>query len=180
MIDKAEKGKRIRSMTHYLTRASIVAALYATITLVIYPFSFGYLQVRISEALTILPFFMPESVLGLFIGCIISNFFSPNVVILDVIFGSIATLLAALLTYLCRKLGKMGRWIAPLPPIVVNAIMIGLVISLSMTQNSGTSFYTVFLWNALTVGAGQLVACYGLGIPLSFILDKIKDKMKVK
>lgn len=180
MIDRIEKGKRIRGVTHYLTRSAIVAALYAAVTLVIYPFSFGYLQIRISEALTILPFFMPEAVLGLFIGCIISNFFSPNIVILDVIFGSLATLLAALLTNLCSRLGKAGRWVAPLPPVLINAVVIGLVIALSMTQSGEGSFYTIFLFNALTVGAGQLVACYGLGIPLSFILDKIKDKIKVK
>lgn len=180
MIDRIEKGKRIRGITHYLTRAAIVAALYTAVTLVIYPFSFGYLQIRISEALTILPFFMPEAVLGLFIGCIISNFFSPNIIILDVIFGSIATLLAALLTNLCNKLGKAGRWLAPLPPVLINAVVIGLVLALSTTQNGEGSFYTIFLFNALTVGAGQLIACYGLGIPLSFILDKIKDKIKVK
>lgn len=180
MIDKIEKGKRIRGVTHYLTRAAIIAALYTAVTLVIYPFSFGYLQIRISEALTILPFFMPEAILGLFIGCIISNFFSPHIVILDVIFGSLATLLAALLTNQCNKLGKAGRWLAPLPPVLTNAVVIGLVIALTMTQSGEGSFYTIFLFNALTVGAGQLVACYGLGIPLSFILDKIKDKIKVK
>ena len=178
MIDKTEKNKRIRKMTHYLTRASIIAALYTAVTLVIYPFSFGYLQVRISEALTVLPFFMPEAVLGLTIGCIISNFFSPNIVILDVIFGSMATLLAALLTRLCVKLGKLGRWFAPLPPVLVNAVVIGLVIALSTTQGGNGSFYTVFLLNFCTVGAGQLVACYGLGIPLSYIFDKIKDRIK--
>ena len=181
MINKAEKGKKIRNVTHYLTRAAIVAALYTAVTLVIYPFSFGYLQIRISEALTILPFFMPEAIPGLFIGCIISNFFSPNIIILDVIFGSLATLLAALLTYFCSKLGKKtGRWLAPLPPVIINAVVIGLVLALSTANNENGSFYTVFLFNALTVGGGQFVACYGLGIPLSFVFDKLADRIKVK
>lgn len=179
MEKRIEKGKKINKMTHFLTRAAIVAALYTAVTLVVYPFSFGALQIRISEALTILPFYMPEAVLGLFIGCIISNMFSTNIIILDVIFGSIATLLAAILTYFCRKLGKAGRWIAPIPPIIVNAIIIGLVLALSTTSAGEGSFYTIFLYNALTVGAGQLIACYGLGIPLSYILDKLKDKIKV-
>ena len=177
MEKRIEKAKRINKMTHFLTRAAIVAALYTAVTLVVYPFSFGALQIRISEALTILPFFMPEAVVGLFIGCIISNMFSTNIIILDVIFGSIATLLAAFMTYSCRKLPKGGRWLAPFPPVIVNAIVIGLVIALSTTSAGDGSFYTAFLYNALTVGAGQLVACYGLGIPLSFILDKIKDKI---
>lgn len=177
MIDRIEKKKKIRKMTHYLTRAAIVAALYTAVTLVVYPFSFGQIQIRISEALTILPFYMPEAVLGLFIGCIISNFFSPNIIILDVIFGSLATLLAALLTYLCGKMGKKGRWLAPAFPVIVNAVVIGLVLALTTTKSGEGSFYTIFLINACTVGLGQLVACYGLGIPLSYILDKIKDKI---
>ena len=101
MERRIEKAKRINKMTHFLTRAAIVAALYTAVTLVVYPFSFGALQIRISEALTILPFFMPEAVVGLFIGCIISNMFSTNIIILDVIFGSIATLLAGFMTYNC-------------------------------------------------------------------------------
>ena len=179
MIDRIERGKKINKMTHYLTRAAIVAALYTAVTLVVYPFSFGALQIRISEALTILPFFMPEAVVGLFIGCIISNLFSTNIVILDVIFGSFATLLAAVLTRFCSKMGRIGRWLAPMPPVLVNAIVIGLVIALSTTSMSDGAFYTVFLYNGLTVGAGQLVACYGLGIPLSYIFDKIKERIKV-
>ena len=179
MIDRIEKGKKIKKMTHFLTRAAIVAALYTAVTLVVYPFSFGALQVRISEALTILPFYMPEAVLGLFIGCVISNMFSTNIIILDVIFGSIATLLAAILTYFCAKLGKKGRWLAPLPPVIINAVIIGLVLALTTTSAGEGSFYTVFLYNCLTVGIGQFVACYGLGIPLSYIFDKIKDRIKV-
>lgn len=181
MIDNVEKGKKIRRMTHYMTRAAIVAALYAAITLLVYPLSFGYLQIRFSEALTILPFYMPEAVPGLFIGCIIANMFSPNIVILDVIFGSFATLLAAVLTYSCRHLGKSGKWLAPLPPVITNAVIIGLVIALSTTSiGESAPFHVTFLFNALTVGLGQLISCYGLGIPLSFFMDKVKHKIKVQ
>ncbi len=178
MIDKIEEGKKIKPMTHFLTRAAIIAALYAAVTLVIYPFSFGSLQVRISEALTILPFYMPEAVPGLFVGCLISNLFSPNIVILDVIFGSIATLIAAVLTYYCRRLGKKGRWLAPFPPVIANAIIIGLVIAWTMTSAGEGSFYTLFLYNFCTVGIGQLIACYGLGIPFSFLIEKIQNKKR--
>ncbi len=181
MVDNIEKGKKIRKMTHYMTRAAIVAALYAAITLVVYPLSFGYLQIRFSEALTILPFYMPEAVPGLFVGCIVANLFSTNIVILDVIFGSFATLLAATLTYYCRGFGKKGKWIAPLPPVIVNAVIIGLVIALSTTSQADSSpFYVVFLANMCTVGLGQLISCYGLGIPLSYFLDKVKNKIKVQ
>ena len=181
MIDNIEKGKKIRKMTHYMTRAAIVAALYAAITLLVYPLSFGYLQIRFSEALTILPFYMPEAIPGLFIGCIIANMFSTNIVILDVIFGSFATLLAAVLTCSCRHLGQKGKWLAPLPPVISNAVIIGLVIALSTTSSGDSSpFYVTFLFNALTVGLGQLISCYGLGIPLLYFMDKVKHKIKVQ
>ena len=170
---------KTKKMTNYITRAAIIAALYAAVTLVVYPLSFGNMQVRISEALTILPFFMPEAVTGLFVGCLISNFFSPNFVILDVIFGSLATLSAAMLTHLCAKMGKKGRWLAPLPPVLINAVVIGLVIALSTTGSEEGAFYTAFIFNCCTVGISQFVSCYGLGIPLSYVFEKIKNKLKV-
>lgn len=155
---------KINSKT--LTKAAIIAALYAALTLLVYPFSYGPIQFRISEALTILPFFMPEAIIGLFVGCIISNLLSPNIVILDVVFGSLASLLAAYLTY-----RMPNKWLAPLPPVIVNAIVIGAVITFSMS--AGESFAAVLTLNTLSVGAGQLVVCYGLGLPLMFVMRKL-------
>lgn len=149
-----------------LTKAGIIAALYAALTLMVYPIAFGSLQFRISEALTILPFFMPEAILGLFVGCIISNLLSPNIVVLDVVFGSLASLLAAYLTY-----RMPNKWLAPLPPVIVNAFVVGAIITFSMS--AGESFAAVFAMNSLSVGAGQLIVCYGLGLPLMFIMTKL-------
>lgn len=154
-----------------LTKSAVIAALYVALTLMVYPVAFGSLQFRISEAMTVLPLLMPEAVLGLFAGCVIANLLSPNIVILDVIFGSLATLTAALITSRVRN-----KWLAPLPPVIVNAVIVGAVITYSMS--AGESFAAVFAYNAFTVGVGQGVVCYGLGIPLLVIMKKLQIGVK--
>lgn len=151
--------------TQFLVQAAVIAAIYAVLTLVFAPISFGaeMVQVRISEALTILPFFTPAAIPGLFIGCMIANLFSP-IGPLDVVVGSLASLLAAYLTY------KMPRRIlAPLPPVVVNALAIGALLHYVL------GFPLVLSMAA--VAAGQIIACYGLGYPLLLLLSKYRDKV---
>ncbi len=155
----------------YISKAGLIAALYAAITLIFAPISFGAVQFRISEAMTVLPFFFPEAIPGLFIGCIISNLLSSNIVVLDVIFGSIATLLAAICTYKIKV-----KWLAPLPPIIFNAIIIGVVITVSSVGENG--FAAAFIANMLSVGAGELVVAYGLGIPLMIAIERIGNFRK--
>lgn len=152
----------------YITRAGIIAALYAALTMFLAPISFGALQFRVSEALTVLPFFMPEAVFGLLVGCIISNILSPNIVLLDVIFGSLATFLAALVTSRIKI-----KWLAPLPPVIFNALIVSAVIAFSM-EGAGSGFFAVYMANILSVGFGELVVCYGLGLPLLLLCQKTK------
>ena len=111
------KNKRIL----YLTQAAIVAAIYVVLTLFSKPLSFGFVEVRLSEALCVLPFLMPSSVWGLFAGCFIANIFSGS--IFDIVFGSLATLIGA---YIASKI-KI-KWLCPLPTVLSNAIIIPLVI----------------------------------------------------
>ncbi|NLZ37851.1 MAG: QueT transporter family protein [Clostridiales bacterium] len=155
----------------YISKAGLIAALYAAITLIFAPISFGAVQFRISEVMTVLPFFFPEAIPGLFIGCIISNLLSSNIVVLDVIFGSLATLLAAICTYKIKV-----KWLAPLPPIIFNAIIIGVVITVSSVGENG--FAAAFIANMLSVGAGELVVAYGLGIPLMIAVERIGNFRK--
>lgn len=161
--------------TKVITQAGVIAALYAALVILgaftpIGFLMFGPVQVRIAEALTVLPFFTPAAVPGLFIGCVVSNLigaaFAPGFAILgwwDVLFGSLATLLAA---YLSRAL-RRNKWLVPLPPVLINAIVVGLEFSVSM--------HTPFWLNALTVCAGEVAACYGLGLPLLLLLDKRRN-----
>ena len=161
-----------KELVRRCARGGIIAAVYAVLTVVLQPLSFGAVQFRISEAMCVLPVFFPEAVLGLFIGCIISNFFSPNVVILDVVFGSLATLIAAAIT---RKI-KI-KWLVPLPCVISNALIVGPVIAYSMTSGIGTSEFAIAcLYNMLSVGFGELVVCYAAGIPLMLFFERLVKK----
>jgi uncharacterized membrane protein len=158
-ISKIFLGKVVLLMNVYkLARMSIIGALYAAITIFLAPFSYGPVQVRVAEALTILPFIFPESTVGLFVGCIIANIFSLYG-IFDIVFGSLATLVAAYLT------SKMPHKIlAPLPPVIVNAVVVAFILK-----------YTAGLPLVITmaqVGLGEFIACYLLGLPLLYLLKR--------
>ncbi len=148
-----------------LAFAAVVAATYAALTM-INPISYGPVQFRFSEALCILPFFFPFSVWGLFVGCIIANLISAYGV-LDIVFGSLATLLAALCTMYIGKKSSRGiasKVFACAPPVVFNSIIVGALIAFYSTDLTPT-FWPQFLINALWVGIGELVALYALGLP---------------
>lgn len=138
----------------------MIGAIYAILTILFAPISYGMVQVRVSEMLMILPFFTPAAIPGLFVGCIIANIFG-GFGLLDVIFGSLATLLSA---FLVSIIGN--KYLAPLPPVIVNAIIIGLVLHVVLDL----PLYLTILW----VGFGQFIACYGLGLPLLLLLEKKK------
>jgi len=137
--------------------AALTASMYVALTVAFAPISYGMVQFRISEALTVLPFFTPTAIYGLFIGCLISNIFGGNG-IYDIIFGSIATLIAAWATYRARS-----KYLAPLPPVLINAVMIGTMLSLLYDLN--------IMLCVLSVGFGQIVVLYGLGLPLIYLLE---------
>jgi len=143
---------------NYWTRAAMIGALYALLTIILAPISYGMVQVRVAEMLMILPFFTPAAVPGLFVGCLIANLYG-GYGILDIVFGSLATLLAA---YLVTKI--KNKFLAPLPPVIINAAIIGIVLHLVL----GLPLYLTVAW----VGVGQMVACYGLGLPLLLLLEK--------
>ncbi|MBE6908146.1 MAG: QueT transporter family protein [Ruminococcaceae bacterium] len=152
--------------TRYLTRAAVIAALYVVLTYLagLMNLAYGPVQFRFSEALTVLPFLFPEAVPGLFVGCVVSNILSPYGV-LDLVVGSAATLLAALWTAKCRS-----RYLAPLPPVVCNMLLVGAMLAW-YEAGFGAGFLAAFAYNALTVGAGELAVCYLLGMPLLHVLE---------
>lgn len=145
-----------------LCLSAVIAALYAALTLGFQAISYGAVQFRISEAMTLLPALFPEAVPGLAVGCLISNLFNPmGATVYDVVFGTLATLLAAVLTQRIRG----SIWLRALPPVVCNAVIIGLV----LTYGYGVDL----LWmNILTVGIGEAAVCYVLGVPLVRVLEK--------
>lgn len=158
--------------TAKICRAGIIASVYFILTYFFQAISFGPIQARVAEALTVLPLFFIEAVPALFIGCVIANLFS-GFFIFDLTIGTFATLLAAILTYLVGKFAKnkILRFIlGVIPPISINAFAIPLVILLS-----GGLEYT-YLAQALIIGLGQAVAIIPLGGLLYFALCSLKEK----
>ena len=155
-----------RFNTKFLTRAAVIAALYVVLTYLagLMNLAYGPVQFRFSEALTVLPFLFPEAVPGLFVGCVVSNLLSPYGA-LDLVVGSAATLLAAIWTARCRS-----RYLAPLPPVICNALLVGAMIAW-YEAGFGPGFPAAFVYNAATVGAGEAVVCYVLGLPLLRVLE---------
>ena len=151
--------------TLFMVQAAAIAAVYVVLTTVFAAFSFGEVQVRISEALTILPVFTPAAIPGLFVGCLISNFLG-GAILLDVIFGSIATLIGAVFTW---KLRNSSKWLAPLPPIVANAI----IVPFTLYYGYGVNLPIPFMM--LTVGVGEVVGCGVLGLVLYTALNRYKN-----
>ena len=153
--------------TKQLTLAALTAAAYAVLSYFgsIFGITYGPIQCRFSEALTVLPFILPEAIPGLFIGCLVTNLMS-TVGPLDIIFGSLATLIAAIWT---RKMPN--KWLAPLPPVICNAVIIGAMIAWYEVGFTG-AFWASFAFNAFTVGLGEAIACYVLGLLLLQVLSR--------
>lgn len=150
---------------YFITQAAVIAAVYVVLTLAINAFDLanGAIQVRISEALTVLPYFTPAAVPGLFVGCLLSNFLT-GAPIWDVIFGSLATLLGAAGTYILRR----QKWLAPVPPIIANVLIIPPVLHFAYGLPGGIPFFM------LTVGVGEVISCGILGMLLLFLLQKYR------
>lgn len=145
-----------------ITTGAIIAALYVILTLVFAPISFGPMQVRASEALTILPLFTSAAVPGLFIGCIIANIMGGAIAI-DVVFGSMATLIGAALGYMLRS----NRWLVPIPTIVSNTLIVPFVLK----YGYGVADIALPLM-ALYILIGEIIGCYVLGELLASAIIK--------
>lgn len=153
-----------QSKTRFICETAVIAAIYAVITLLLAPFGFLQFQVRVSEAMCVLPFFTPAAVPGLFIGCLIANLLGSGTLgLMDIIVGSLATLLAAFITW---KIRKKSKWLLPLPSVLLNAFLVSWTLQVML----GTPYW----FNVLTVGIGQAIACYGIGMPLWFLLNRYK------
>lgn len=151
----------------YLTEAGIIGGMYAALCLVFAPISYGAVQVRVAEALTILPAFMPAAIPGLTVGCLIANLLAGGAVgAWDWLFGTLTTLAAALATRALRRVTVKGLpWLSALPPVLFNAVVIGA--ECAFAAGNGGAFWLF----ALQVGVGQLIACVGGGMLLAGVLS---------
>lgn len=151
----------------FVTQAAMIAAIYVVLGVVFAPFGTKAIQVRIAEALTILPVFSGAAVPGVFVGCLLSNILSGGI-LPDVIFGSLATLIGALGT---RKLGKIHPILGTLPPIIANTVVIPLV----LRYGYGEPFPIPYMM--LTVGIGEVISCGVLGMILYAALKPMRGKI---
>lgn len=151
-----------------LVRCAVIAAVYVVVCLVLAPFSYGAVQVRVAEALCLLPVFGAEYIVGVTLGCFLANLLGSTVV--DVVFGTLATLLACLVTYKLRDIRVKGLAIpASLPPVVFNMIIVGAFEITFFSDVAPTAMLAVF--NAVTVGIGELISCTVLGVALVKLIE---------
>ena len=144
----------------FIAEGAMIAALYVVFTLVFAPISYGPVQVRIAEALTILPLFTPAAIPGLFIGCVLANILG-GCIIWDIIFGSLATLIGAVIGYRLRK----NRWLVPIPAIVSNTVIVPFVLRFGYGVAD-----MPFILLALSIAVGEIAGCYVLGESLAAAL----------
>ena len=158
----------MKSKTRYIARSAAIAALYLVLTYItsLFGLESGVIQVRFSEALTVLPALLPEAVPGLFVGCLLANVLTGSVA-LDVVFGSLATLIGAYGTYLLRR----KPYLAALPPIISNTLIIPFLLAF-VYKFEGSLWYF-----ALTVGIGEIITCGVFGTTLIHcMLKRIKTR----
>ncbi len=152
--------------TKKIIQAAIIGSVYAVLTIVLAPVSYGPVQVRVSEAMTVMPAFTPAAVPGLFIGCFVANILGPYGIV-DIVCGSFATLAAALVS---RRL-RDRPFLVPLPPVVFNGIIVGSMLHFA--------YGVPGLWACMGwVALGQAVACYALGMPLMKLLDRYRSVLE--
>ena len=160
-----------RFTTKDLTLAAVLAAVYAALTVLLPIPQFGPVQCRLAEALTVLPFFFPAATPGLVVGCFIANLFSPYP--LDILCGTLATLLACLVTYRLRNIRFKGLALAAsLPPVLFNAVIIGIEIAVMFPDPSSSApIWLACITNGISVGIGELISCTVLGVLLVKIIE---------
>lgn len=152
----------------FICQAAMIAALYVVLTFIANAFGLANyaIQVRFSEALTILPYFTPAAIPGLTIGCLLSNWLT-GCALIDIIFGTIATLIGALLTYALRRF----KWLAPLPPIAANTIIVPWVLRYAYEVKDAIPFLM------LTVGCGEFISAGIAGMFLLFSLERFNKNI---
>jgi len=174
MADKISHQANNRQLTRFIVFNGIVAALYVVLTYFLAPISYGPVQARISEAMTIFPIFSFNMIPGITLGCLISNLLNPdNLGPVDIIGGTLATLLAGLCS---RFIGKKNIWLGIIPPIVFNGVIVGGYLPFLIME---TVTWQEVLLTMLSVAAGEAAVLVVLGLPLVAVIGKTGLKNKL-
>ena len=160
-----------------LVRCAVIAAVYVVVCLVLAPFSYGAVQVRVAEALCLLPVFGAEYIVGVTLGCFLANLIGSTVI--DVVFGTLDTLMACLVTYKLRNVRIKGLAIpASLPPVVFNMIIVG-AFEITFFFSDGAPTAALAAFNAVTVGIGEIISCTVLGVALVKLIESNDSLHKI-
>ena len=154
---------KTKNNTLYLVQGAAIAAVYVVLTVVFAPLSFGNVQIRFAEALTVLPYFTPAAIPGLFVGCMIANLFG-GAIPADILCGSLATLLGAFLSYKIRR----HKYLVPIPPILANTLVVPFVLYY------GYGMHLPIPFMMFTVGVGEIASCGVLGLIILLSLEQYK------
>ncbi len=174
-----------KNSVHRLAFSALIAAIYAALTMALGFMSYSGVQFRVAEALCVLPFFFPSTAWGLFAGCVIANLLSPAGP-LDVVFGSLATLLCGLSAAALGRGGNYGSWwrciLVCAAPVVFNAVIVGAVIAYMGVSSGADSAPFALLWSfyGAQVGIGELLVMFTLGLALIRYLPKMKFYEKIR
>ena len=162
-----------RFTTAAIVRGGLIAAIYVVLTLIFQPISFGAIQFRIAEALTLMPILTVDAVPGLFVGCLLANWLGGGIWF-DVALGSVATLLAAL----CTRKFRNKTVLAALFPTIFNGLIVGPVVYFAYVRAPGDPVSVpTLLFNMATVAFGELVVCYALGLPMIYGMRKLPSNL---
>lgn len=166
------KGCNMKFSTRSLARAALIAALYALLTFFLSAISFGAIQFRAAEALTLLPILTVDAIPGLFLGCLLANLLG-GAVWYDVVFGALATLAAAFVTHRLRR----HPLLATAAPVIINGVVVGPIVYMAYMRAPGAPLlWPALLGSAASVALSEAAVCYTLGILLLFSLQKISQK----
>ena len=159
--------------TRRVARSAMVAAVYVVLCLGLSPFSFGAIQIRVAELLTLMPIFGAEYIVAVSVGCFLSNLLGVamgTTAVVDILFGTLATVLACLVTYQLRNIRWKGLAIpASIPPVIFNALIVGPEIAIFFSDSPAT--LPLIAWNAVTVGVGEVISCMILGVLFARIVE---------
>lgn len=171
--NQSKSKKRIR----FVVFNGIIAALYVVLTYLLAPISYGPVQARVSEVLTIFPIFSGATIPGVALGCVISNIINPeNLGPVDIIGGTLATVIAGVFSYL---IGKKNKWLGIIPPIVANGLIVGGYLPFLLVNPGSTVTVQTVLFTMLTVAAGEAAVMVVLGLPLIAVIKNTGLKNKL-
>lgn len=177
MTDNVSEQARNKKRIRFIVFNGIIAALYVVLTYFLAPISYGPVQARISEVITVFPIFSGATIPGVALGCLISNLINPdNLGPVDIIGGTLATVIAGVFSFL---IGKKNKWLGIIPPVIANGLIVGGYLPFLLVDPGSTVSVQTVLLTMLSVAGGEAAVMVVLGLPLVTVIEKTDLKKKL-